>query len=117
MIFDGIHLDLGCGSCYRLNPNGDIEFSRSRVDVGLGTVGFHGVKPNVHSIQGPAGSFGNIVDVAHHRTDYNLYEGWQLKGFPVKVFLRGQLIVDGEQWLGKPGMGQFINRNEGGILR
>lgn len=57
------------------------------------------------------------VDVAKHRTDYNLYEGWQLKGFPVKVFLRGQLIVDGEQWLGKPGMGRFINRNEGEILR
>lgn len=57
------------------------------------------------------------VDVAHHRTDYNLYEGWQLKGFPIKVFLRGQCIVDGEQWLGKPGMGQFINRNEGEILR
>ena len=57
------------------------------------------------------------VDVAQHRTDYNLYEGWQLKGFPVKVFLRGQLIVDGEKWLGKPGMGRFINRNEGEVLR
>jgi len=30
------------------------------------------------------------VSVAQHRTDYNLYEGWQLKGFPVMVFLRGQ---------------------------
>jgi dihydropyrimidinase len=48
--------------------------------------------------------------VAHHRTDYNLFEGWELTGFPVKVFLRGQLIVDGEQWLGKPGMGQFLHR-------
>lgn len=57
------------------------------------------------------------VDVAQHRTDYNLYEGWQLKGFPVKVFLRGQLIVDGKNWLGKPGMGHFVNRNEGEILR
>lgn len=56
------------------------------------------------------------VDVAQHRTDYNLYEGWQLKGFPVKVFLRGQLIVDGKNWLGKPGMGRFIYRNEGEIL-
>jgi dihydropyrimidinase len=48
--------------------------------------------------------------VAHHRTDYNLFEGWELTGFPVKVFLRGQLIVDGEQWLGKPGMGHFLHR-------
>ncbi|MFO8036091.1 MAG: dihydropyrimidinase [Anaerolineales bacterium] len=50
------------------------------------------------------------VEVAHHRTDYNLYEGWELKGYPVKVFLRGQLIVDGEEWLGKAGMGQFLKR-------
>lgn len=47
---------------------------------------------------------------AHHRTDYNLYEGWRLTGFPEKVFLRGQLIVDGDQWMGKPGMGKFIKR-------
>ena len=47
---------------------------------------------------------------SHHRTDYNLYEGWQLKGFPEKVFLRGQLIVDGATWLGRGGMGEFIHR-------
>lgn len=47
---------------------------------------------------------------AHHRTDYNLYEGWQLKGMPEKVFLRGRLIVDGSQWLVEPGSGQFIPR-------
>ncbi len=47
---------------------------------------------------------------AHHRTDYNLFEGWKLKGFPEKVFLRGKLIVDGDRWYGKPGMGRFIRR-------
>ncbi len=56
------------------------------------------------------------VEVAQHRTDYNLYEGWQLKGFPVMVFLRGQKIVDGENWHGKPGMGHFLHRHEGEIL-
>jgi dihydropyrimidinase len=50
------------------------------------------------------------VAVAQHRTDYNLYEGWELTGFPEKVFLRGQLIVDGERWLGKRGMGKFLHR-------
>ena len=40
---------------------------------------------------------------SHQRTDYNLYEGWELIGMPEKVFLRGKLIVDGEQWLGKAG--------------
>lgn len=47
---------------------------------------------------------------AHHRTDYNLFEGWKLKGFPEKVFLRGNLIVDEGHWHGKPGMGRFAKR-------
>ncbi|MBL6965518.1 MAG: dihydropyrimidinase [Anaerolineales bacterium] len=47
---------------------------------------------------------------SHHRTDYNLYEGWQLTGYPEKVLLRGQLIVEGEEWLGKAGQGQYLHR-------
>jgi len=47
---------------------------------------------------------------AHHRTDYNLYEGWELVGFPEKVYLRGQLIVDGDRWLGRSGMGRYLHR-------
>lgn len=50
------------------------------------------------------------VDIAQHRTDYNLYEGWELKGFPEKVFLRGQCIVDQGEWLGKRGQGRFLKR-------
>ena len=56
------------------------------------------------------------VAEAHQRTDYNLYEGWELKGYPEKVFLRGQMIVDGKNWLGKAGKGNFIKRNPGEIL-
>ncbi len=47
---------------------------------------------------------------AQHRTDYNLYEGWELTGFPDKVYLRGHLIVDKKGWLGKAGMGRFVPR-------
>ena len=56
--------------------------------------------------------------VAHsqQRTDYNLYEGWELVGYPEKVFLRGKLIVDGETWLGRSGDGQFLKRAEGQVL-
>jgi dihydropyrimidinase len=50
------------------------------------------------------------VAYAQHRTDYNLYEGWELVGYPEKVFLRGHMIVDGMNWLGKPGMGKFQRR-------
>ncbi len=53
---------------------------------------------------------------AHHRTDYNLFEGWDVVGMPEKVFLRGKLIVDGDEWKGKTGQGQFLKRNEGEVL-
>ncbi|MFZ5856208.1 MAG: dihydropyrimidinase [Chloroflexota bacterium] len=56
--------------------------------------------------------------VAHsqHRTDYNLFEGWELVGMPEKVFLRGKLIVDGDTWMGAPGQGQFLKRGVGEVL-
>ena len=52
----------------------------------------------------------------HHRTDYNLYEGWNLTGFPEKVFLRGNLIVDGGSWQGKAGMGRYLYREPGASI-
>jgi dihydropyrimidinase len=56
------------------------------------------------------------VAYSHQRTDYNLYENWELVGLPEKVFLRGSLIVDGNQWLGKAGMGKYLVRKPGMIL-
>lgn len=56
------------------------------------------------------------VALSHQRTDYNLYEGWELTGYPEKVFLRGQLIVDGDEWKGRRGMGRFLKRGEGEVL-
>jgi len=53
------------------------------------------------------------VAKSHQRTDYNLYEGWELTGYPEKVFLRGKMIVDGEKWLGRAGMGEFLPRQAG----
>ena len=53
---------------------------------------------------------------AHQRTDYNLYEGWELIGMPEKVFLRGKMIVDGGTWLGRSGEGRFLKREEGEVL-
>jgi len=53
------------------------------------------------------------VDHSQHRTDYNLFEGWELVGYPEKIFLRGNLIVDNEHWLGKAGAGKFLRRQPG----
>jgi dihydropyrimidinase len=56
------------------------------------------------------------VAQSHQRTDYNLFEDWELVGYPDKVFLRGELIVDGSEWKGKSGHGQFLKRETGEIL-
>jgi dihydropyrimidinase len=56
------------------------------------------------------------IKYSHHCTDYSLYEGWELIGYPEKVFLRGKLIVDGEEWKGKRGDGKFLKRGEGEVL-
>jgi dihydropyrimidinase len=48
----------------------------------------------------------------HSNCDYTLLEGRELRGRVEKVFLRGELIVDGPQWLGREGMGRFVPRGE-----
>ncbi len=53
---------------------------------------------------------------AQHRTDYNLFEGWPMKGVVEKVLLRGKLIVDGSNWYGGKGEGKFIKRGETKVL-
>lgn len=54
--------------------------------------------------------------VAHHRTDYNLFEGVALEGFPEKVYLRGRCLVAGGEWLGERGFGQYLHRDAGQVL-
>jgi dihydropyrimidinase len=48
----------------------------------------------------------------HSNCDYTLLEGRELRGRVEKVFLRGNLIVDGAKWMGREGMGQFVPRGE-----
>lgn len=54
--------------------------------------------------------------VAKHRTDYNLYEGMRLRGYPIRVILRGKTIVDGENWYGQAGSGKFLSRKPASLL-
>ncbi|HEX5448531.1 MAG TPA: dihydropyrimidinase [Gaiellaceae bacterium] len=46
----------------------------------------------------------------HSRSDYNLYEGTEVQGSPEVVLRRGEVIVEGDKLLAKPGSGQFIKR-------
>jgi len=46
----------------------------------------------------------------HMRTDYDLYEGWSAPAMPVKVYRRGELLVDGGLWHGQRGTGTWTPR-------
>jgi dihydropyrimidinase len=46
----------------------------------------------------------------HMNTDYNVYEGMTVKGWPARTLLRGQSIVIGDAWHGEQGSGQFLRR-------
>jgi dihydropyrimidinase len=50
----------------------------------------------------------------HSRIDYSLFEGRSVTGRVKKVFSRGELIVDGQQWLGREGRGEFLRRGRSG---
>jgi dihydropyrimidinase len=52
-----------------------------------------------------------ISAATHHmRCDYNVYEGMEVQGVPAQVWQRGNKLVDGDEWLGNNGAGQFVPR-------
>lgn len=49
-------------------------------------------------------------DLLHEEVDFTPYEGIEVKGWPVKVFSRGDLIVEGGDYVGAAGRGEFLRR-------
>jgi dihydropyrimidinase len=50
----------------------------------------------------------------HSNVDYSLFEGREVQGKVKQVFLRGELIVDGDEWHGRAGMGRYVKRSASG---
>jgi dihydropyrimidinase len=46
----------------------------------------------------------------HSKSDYNLYEGTQVTGAPDVVLLRGHVLVENDELVASPGIGQFVSR-------
>jgi len=46
----------------------------------------------------------------HMNVDYNVYEGMEVIGWPVRVLVRGRTLVEEDKWLGEAGFGKFIAR-------
>jgi dihydropyrimidinase len=39
-----------------------------------------------------------------------VYEGWNLRGWPVKTMVRGNIVSEDFQMIEKPGYGKFVSR-------
>ncbi len=50
-------------------------------------------------------------DLLHEEVDFTPYEGTEIKGWPIKVFSRGDLIVSDGDYVGEEGRGQFLRRD------
>jgi dihydropyrimidinase len=54
----------------------------------------------------------NLSAETHHmNVDYSCYEGMEMTGQVSKVFLRGKLVIDGVDYLGRKGDGTYIKRD------
>ena len=47
----------------------------------------------------------------HMRVDYSMFEGIQVTGMPDVVLSRGRVIVEGDNFLGRAGQGEFLKRS------
>ena len=56
------------------------------------------------------------VDTHHMNCDYSGYEGWKVTGKTETVLLRGQLAIENEKCLLKPGDGKFIPRGKSSLV-
>jgi D-hydantoinase len=49
-------------------------------------------------------------EILHSASDYSVYEGWEFKGWPVMTLLRGNVVAEGGEIVGKPGYGEYLPR-------
>jgi dihydropyrimidinase len=59
-----------------------------------------------------------ISAATHHmNVDYSCYEGLEVTGGADVVLSRGKIVVDGDEWLGARGDGQFLRRQRSAYLK
>ncbi|AMH43849.1 MULTISPECIES: dihydropyrimidinase [Burkholderiaceae] len=52
------------------------------------------------------------ADTQHSDCDFTLFEGHRVTGRVKKVLLRGELLIDDNDWVGRSGGGEFVARGE-----
>jgi dihydropyrimidinase len=50
------------------------------------------------------------VKTLHMNVDYNPYEGTTVQGCPSTVIVNGNIVIDGDRFVGKKGAGRFLRR-------
>ena len=50
------------------------------------------------------------VDNMHSDYDHTIWEGLKVKGYPVQTYVRGNLVYDNGEFVGKPGFGKYVVR-------
>lgn len=58
----------------------------------------------------PNRDFTVTMDNMHSDYDHTIWEGVSFKGYLTKTFLRGNLVYEEGDFVGKPGMGKFVKR-------
>ena len=50
------------------------------------------------------------AEADHSKSDYSVYEGWKVKGWPITTIRRGEIVYDAGKVVGSAGSGQLIGR-------
>ena len=84
----------------------------------------YGVYPRKGAIQVGSDADFALVDLEEERVvtpeymrsaaDWGLYDGWKLKGWPVKTIVRGEVVMDRGEIVGEPGHGVYVPRYPAG---
>src|ERR1700723_290694 len=62
----------------------------------------------------PGGAYTISGKTHHMRVDYSMFEGFKVRGNARDVYSRGELIVSGGEFIGKPGRGRYLRREARG---
>lgn len=62
-------------------------------------------------IYDPEKNFTITCENMHSDYDHTIWEGVELKGYPIKTFSRGRIVFDNGEFVGEAGWGKFIKRS------
>jgi dihydropyrimidinase len=50
------------------------------------------------------------AEILNSSADWTIYDGWEFKGWPIVTIVRGNIVVEDGEIVGKPGTGKYIYR-------